>query len=217
MSDQDIETSPESEDGTSSEKQKRLLEAEWVEAKALYETGRATKQDLADKYGITRQSMGRGLAQRGAVYGSKSSVVEEATIAAQKDEAAKRVEDISAFKEKQRKMVEMVQNLTIKAVTDKVRAGQPIADAKHDIAALNKAMATISAGRNELYHLFDLHRDPDGASESEEFIVSEYSQDEIDALNKQRLGIDPDADLEEVARSLDEPVDDDLSDILGEP
>lgn len=210
----DTETTPEAEDP--SEKQKRLTEKEWAEAKALYETGAATKTDLAGKFGITRQSMGRGLAQRGAVYGSKSAVVEEATINAQKDEAAKRVEDIAAFKERQRKMVEMLQNLTIKSVTDKVRDAKPIADARHDIATLNKAMATLTLGRNELYHLFDLHRDPDGASETEEFIVAEYSQDEIEALNKERLGLDPDADLDDVARSLDEPVDDDLADILGD-
>lgn len=196
-------------------KAKRLTEAEWAQAKADYELGKATKQDLADSYGVTRQAIGQGLQARGAVYGSKSKVVEEAAIAASKDDQVKRVEDIGAMKEKQRKMVEMVQNLTIKAVTDQVRAGKPIADVHKDISALNKAMATISAGRNELYHLFDLHRDPDGAAETEEFIVSEYSQDEIDALNKERLGIDPDEALAQVAQSLEEPVEDDLADLLG--
>lgn len=210
-------TSPETD--PTSGKGKRLTEAEWATAKADYELGKATKQDLADEYGISRQAIAKGLAARGAVYGSKSKVVEDATIAAQKDEQVKRVEDIAAMKEKQRKMVEMVQNLTIKTITDQVRGtgsgSKPIGDVHKDIATLNKAMATIAAGRNELYHLYDLHRDPDGANETEELIISEYSQDEIEALNKERLGVDPDEALAEVARSLDEPVEDDLAELLS--
>jgi hypothetical protein len=196
-------------------KAKRLNEAEWTEVVTLYELGKATKQDLADKFGISRQAIGQGIIARGAVYASKSKVVADAVIEAQKGEAAKRIEDIVAFKEKQRKMVEMIQNLTIKSITDKVRTSTPIADAKNDIMVLNKAMATIAAGRDELYELLDLYRDPDGDKETEEFIISEYTTDEIDALNKTRLGISPDEDLDEVARSLDEPLADVLDDLIG--
>jgi hypothetical protein len=195
---------------------KRLTDADWTEAQTLFELGKLTKTDLADKYGVSRQAISKGLSARGAVYGSKSQVVADAVIEAQKGDTVRRMEEITAFKSKQQKMVEMIQNLTVKALTDQVRATKPIGDVAKDIATLNKAMSTISTGRDELYHLFDLHRDPDGDQETEEFIVSEYSQDEIDALNRQRLGIDPDAALAEVSRSLEGPVEDVLDDLLGD-
>ena len=199
-------------------KHKRLTEAEWAEAKALYEMGKMTKTDLGAHYGITKQSMGEGLNARGAVYGSKSSVIEAATIEAQKDNAQRKVEEIEGFKDKQKKMVEMVQNLSVKAVTDKVRAGKPISDAKNDIVTLRAVMATLRMGRDELYHLHDLHRDPDAGEALEEFIVSEYSHDEIAALNQERLGItaDTDADLAAVEASLQDDDTDDISKLLGE-
>lgn len=195
---------------------RNLTEAEWAEAKALLETGRMTKTELAAKYGVSKQAISQGLNARGAVYGSKSKIVEEATIQAQREDASKRIEEIQAFKEKQRKMVEMVQNLTIKAVTDQIRTGKPLGDIDKDLGALNRAMKNLQAGRNELYHLYDLYRDPDADSEIEEFIVSEYSQDEIRALNKERLGIDVDADLKEIAESLENQDAGELDALLSE-
>jgi hypothetical protein len=202
---------PEDEDPSG----KRLTEAEWTEAKTLYELGKATKSDLGKQFGISRQAMTKGLAARGAVYASRSKTVADAVIDAQKADAQKKLEDIEAFKEKQRRMVEMVQNLSIKAVTDKVRDKQPISDAKQDIITLNKLMATIAQGRDELYHIFDLHRDPDAGEQTEEFIVSEYTADEIDALNASRLGISPDAGLAEIEASLLEE-DSTLDDLLDD-
>ena len=198
-------------------KYRRLSEAEWAEAKALYETGKLNKTDLAGKYGISRQAIHEGLVARGAVYGSKSSIVEQATIDAQKDSALKKVEEIDAFKEKQKKMVEMVQNLTIKAVTDRLREKKPAGDAKNDVITLRHVMATIAMGRDELYHLYDLHRDPDAGDQIEEFIVSEYTPEEIEALNHERLGIsgNTDADLAEVAASLEDK-EGSLDDLLGD-
>lgn len=198
------------------EKQKRLTEAEWAEAKALYETGRLSKTMLADKYGISRQSMGEGLNARGAVYGSKSKEIEQATVEAQKDASLRKAEEIDAMKEKQKKFVEMIQNLTVKAITDKAREGKPLADAKNDIVALRNAMMIVAQGRDELYHLYDLHREPDGAQQTEEFIVSEYTSEEIEILNKVRLGISADADndLREIEASLQDQ-DTELDDLLG--
>lgn len=195
------------EDETSAEptKTKRLTEAEWTEAKALFEAGRATKTMLAEKYGVSRQAISAGMAARGAVYGSKTGMIEKAALEAQKDLAAKQVEEIQAFKQSQKQMVTTVQKLAVKAVMDKVRDSKPIADAKADVTTLRLLMNTIRMGRDEMYHLYDLHRDPEGAEELEEFIVSEYAQDEIDEINRERIGISADADaqLAEVEASLE--------------
>lgn len=195
-------------------KSRRLTEAEWAEAKALYETGRLTKTALAEKYAISRQSMHEGLTARGAVYGSKSKAVEDAVVTAQVDQSVKRLEDIAAMKDRQRQRVELIQSLAVKQITDQIREKSPIANRKADMAVLKDAMGIIAKGRDELYHIYDLHRDPAGADEIPEFIVGEYSNEEIEALNRQRLGI-VDDDLEAIAASVVESGDEDpLGDLL---
>lgn len=206
------DTEPETEEAPAG---KRMLPADWAAAVTEFELGRATKSDLATIYGISRQAMSKGLDARGAVGGSKSKVIADAIVDAAKDAATKKLEDINAMKERQRQRVELIQSLTIKAITDSVKDRKPISDSKGSIATLRSAMAIVATGRNELFHIFDLHRDPDGGDEIPEFIVGEYTQDEIDALNKERLGITDD-DLDTMALSLEEPDLDPLGALLDD-
>ncbi len=215
-----MDTDDEPADDTAEPKIRRVTEAQWIEAKTQYEAGLMTKSALAEKYGVSRQAMGAGLNARGAVYASKTKMVEEAAVAAARDQTAKKIEEIDSFKVKQRKMIEMLQSLTVRAITDQVKDKKPIADAKPDIDTLRSAMNVLKVGRDEMYELWDLYRDPDGAEEIEEFIVSEYTPDEINALNKERLGIAFEVDdaLAEVEASIEGGNSaDDLDDLLGGP
>ena len=192
---------------------KKLTEAQWTEAKVLYETGKMNKTALAEEYGISRQAIHSGLTNRGAVYGSKTKVVADATVEAIRDEADKRRDDIQAMKERQRQRVELIQGLAIRQITEQVRDSKPLADRKADMAVLKSAMAIVAVGRGELYHIFDLNRDPDSADKIPEFIVGEYTSEEINALNRERLGIS-DEDLDDIEAGLDKNLGDPLGDLL---
>lgn len=184
----------------------RLTEAQWAEIKADYELGKATKSDLARKYGVTRQSIGKGLDARGAIYGSKSKAIENARLESEVDSARQKVAAIEDFKAKQLTMVTNLQNLALKVLGEKLKAGRPVSDAKTEINTIRSAMAILKMGRDEVYHLYDLYRDPDGAEENEELIISEYSPDEIEAINNSRFGHVE--SLEDVVGTLSNEIDD---------
>ena len=188
MSDSTNDTS-----GTSSSK--KLTEAQWAEAKALYETGKSTKIDISRKYGISRQAVTEGLNNRGAVYGSKSKEIENATIEAQKGSAVRLFEEIAQMKASQTKSNELLQKLQNKAVGDALRESKPLNSQIHEFKALNILIRNQKMMREEMWAIYDLNRDPDGSDEIPEFIVSEYTPDEIELINAERLGISPDDTL----------------------
>lgn len=193
---------------------RKLTEAEWAEAKALYETGKMTKVELSKKFGITRQSITLGLNQRGAVYGSKSKAIEDATIEGQKDESRKRAGEIAEMRERQLKATDMLQRLQNKTIGEALHARKPLASQYDEYKALNALIKNQKMLREEFWEIYDLNRDPDGADEIPEFIVSEYEPDEIRAINNQRLGISPDDGLDEAASALES--DQELEALLGD-
>lgn len=195
---------------------RKLTEAEWTEAKTLYELGRATKADLARKFNVTRQAIHAGLEARGAVYGSKSAVVAEATIDASKSDAQRRVEEVQAMREKQRKLIETTQQLAAKQMMDAIRDGVPIHSRANDIKALKNLMAIFAAGRAELWEIYGLNDDKDAGEELPEFAVSEYTEEDLALIHAKQTGGDADAMLEELQRQVEEGGGDDLSDLLGE-
>lgn len=179
-------------DDTSGTTQKRLTEAEWSEAKALYETGKGTKSSLAKQFGISRQSMTEGLNARGAVYGAKAAAIEAATVEAQRTDAVKKHEEIAAMRERQLRGVDLLQKLQNKIIGEALRDQKPLSSQNNEFRTLNTLIKNQKLIREELWEIYDLNRDPDGAEEVPEFIVSEYTPDEINAINNQRLGITDD-------------------------
>lgn len=188
--------------------QKHLTLAEWAEAKALYETGKMTKVDLAKKFGVSRATITNGLNQRGAAYGSKSTAIENATIEASKGDQQKLFEEIAEMKAKRKKSVEILDQLQTRTMGKLLQENLPLATKADEFRTLNTMIKNAKLIREELWAIYDLDRDPDGADEIPEFIVSEYTADEVDLINKQRLGIDPEAVLETVEAEADEAADD---------
>lgn len=193
---------------------KRLTEAEWAEAKGLYETGRMTKVDLSKKFGVSRQSMTEGLNKRGAVFGARSKEIEAATVEGQKTDAHKKASEIGDMREERKKAIVLLGKLQNRIIADCLSKEQPLASKQAEIKALNGLIKNAAIIRGELWSIYDLDRDPDGGEEIPEFIVSEYEPDEIAAINRQRLGedvsaeaalaaLDPEGD---VAAELDELV-----------
>jgi hypothetical protein len=184
---------------------KKLAESQWAELKGLYELGKFTKTELAAKYGISRQAIAKGLKDRGAVYGCRAGEIEEATVQAQKEATRKLQDDITAMKERQRQRVELIQGLVVKGVTDQVRKGAAIGLIKDDILVLKNAMVVVATGRQELYQIYDLTKEDSKLEEQPEFIVGEYTPDEIEALNRQRLGV-LSKEIDELAQGIEDDV-----------
>jgi hypothetical protein len=165
--------------------------------------------------------MSDGLKARGAIYGSKSKVVEEAAMDAAKSDQQKRVEEIVTMKENQRKLIETTQKLTSKIVIDSIRENTPISQKKADIAALKNVMAIFATGRSELWEIYGLNDDKDADQELPEFAVSEYTPEELAAFSRDQ-GVEeemtPDEALAELERqeALEGQGDDPLSGLLDE-
>lgn len=191
-------------DPTAPEPTPRLTEAQWAEAKADHELGTATASALAHRYGISRQAISKGLKARGAVYGSKSKIVEQATIDASKSDASKRVEEIVAMKEKQRKLIETTQQLTAKVLMDSIRDSVPVSQKSKDVATLKNIMAIFAAGRSELWEIYGLNDDADADQEMPEFAVSEYTPEDLRAITGgDDASLTPDEALAELERDGD--------------
>lgn len=198
----------------------RLTEAEWAEAKIDFELGKMTATQLAAKYGVRRQTMSDGLKARGAIYGAKSKVVEEAAMDAAKSDAQKRVEEIVSMKEGQRKLIETTQRLTQKIIVDSIRDNTPISQKKSDVQTLKNIMAIFAVGRAELWEIYGLNDDKDADQELPEFAVSEYTPEELDAMNRGKgdTELTPDEALAELERqdALEGQGDDPLAGLLDE-
>lgn len=187
---------------------KTLTKAEWAEAKGIYEAGKMTKVDLAKKFGVSRITMTNGLNGMGAVWGARSKEIENATVEAAKGTELKLFEEIAEMKAKRRKSIEILDQLQTRTMGKLLQENLPLASKADEFRTLNTMIKNAKLVREELWAIYDLDRDPDGADEIPEFIVSEYTADEVDAINKQRLGIDPESALEAVKAEAEEAADD---------
>lgn len=181
-------------------KYKRLTEAEWASASADFELGKYTATQLARIYGVSRQAMSEGLKARGKVYGIRSKVVEEAAINAAKTDEARRVEEIQAMREKQRKLIETTQQIAAKYMMDAVRDAIPISQKRKDIATLKDLMAIFSRGRSELWEIYNLNNDENAGEELPELVVSEYTPEELVIIQRQMGGL---PDMEDTLAQLE--------------
>jgi DNA-binding beta-propeller fold protein YncE len=195
---------------------KALTEAQWAEAKGLYETGKMTKADLSKQFGVHRNTMSSGLIARGAVYGAKSKVIEDATVEASKTDTAKLSAEIAGMKEKRKLGIELLDKLQNKVMAEALRDNKPLSSRSDEFRTLNTMIKNAKMVREELWAIYDLNRDPDGGDEIPEFIVSEYTADEVDMINKERLGVEPEQILEKILAE-DEEVSDELDDLLKDP
>lgn len=197
---------------------KRLSEAEWAEACADFELGRSTATALAAKYGVDRSTISRGLKLRGKVYGARSKVIEQATIDAAKTDSAKRVEEIVAMKDNQRKLIETTQKMATKLMMDSIQERVPISSKLQDARALAILMKIHSTARAELWEIYGLNDDADADQEMPEFAVSEYTPEELEMITRQNRGeeLTPDAALDLLAsEALSEGQGDGLDELLN--
>lgn len=142
-------------------KAKRLTEAEWQQIVAIWETGGSRGRDIAEQFGITPESVSRGLRKRRAVYGKHAQQAAKRLTEAAADEfevAARRARET---KEDHYKIAAYFSKLAAKKIQDAERGnkGYSYARAEEELRALANAMKINQQARNERWVVLGLDRD----------------------------------------------------------
>jgi transposase-like protein len=188
---------------------KRLSPAEWAEIVVLYERGEASQQELADRFGVSRQAIGSGLRERDIVMGSKLGDVraEAEDIAAEK--RAIRTREAADFKSRYSKYNSLIGNIVMKKISEAEQpGGAGLASVNAQLVTLRTASQIIKRVREENYALMDIAELDTDDDQLPELGVSVYTDNEIDQITRaneeayngamaDKLGGDDDTDDDE--------------------
>jgi hypothetical protein len=129
---------------------RRLTDAEFAEARELYELGTAGLVDLASQFGVTRQALSARLKNAGAIKGSRAH---EVAAAAKKGvtgaASASGASSVDRFADRRSEWIEetrisgvrqlkLARQLAQKIVQDNLAAGTPMAATDDDLKALGR-------------------------------------------------------------------------------
>ncbi len=130
------------EDDSISGSKPRLSDAEFETAKELYELGKAGIAELANEFGVSRQTISRKLKDAGSVKGSRAHEVAAAAGAAVKATverfADRRAEWIEETRLQGLAALKQARLIGQKLVVDTVKAGGSLATVDDDLKALGR-------------------------------------------------------------------------------
>lgn len=185
-------------------KQKRLSLAEWEQVKLLWEYGNHTLAELSDQFGIRSDTIQRRLKDEGIEKGAKAHEVANATATAMHDEMAKQAAEnmkrIVETKNDHYRYAEALARMTMAEVVEAKNSRQALSTKDANLAALNKAAKTLEVLRKERWVLLGLDREDGDPEDMDELLISELSQEQIDAMQAEMRGLeytDPLLDLSE--------------------
>tara|TARA_R100001086_G_scaffold143632_3_gene75660 strand:- start:919 stop:1551 length:633 start_codon:yes stop_codon:yes gene_type:complete len=197
----------------------RLTPAQWETIVVLWELGKVTIAELSDMYPITEEGLRIGLKKRGAKKGSRAHEVGEAVVEASKADAQKRLEDIDKLKKQYIGYTDVVIKLTMREVSEALKAGVPVSTRKESLTALQKASAVISTLRREAYELYGLNDENAINEELPDLAITEYTPEELEKIRRGFEVIDDDDEEDEFAEldalDVDLPFDDEGEDQEG--
>jgi hypothetical protein len=164
-----------------SDQRKKLSASDWATIVTLASRGEKTVRELAEMFGVARQSIHEGLVKRGVQVASRiqgvQAEIEDAATAARK----KKVQDANKKADDYSKRIELLAQLTIKKIVDANTAGT-LAAVNGDIITLKNATATIAKCRQENW---DINKVDELLQENEELAelnVGEYTEDELEQI-----------------------------------
>lgn len=169
-----------------------LTPKEWAQVKAIWEAGEMTLEELAAKYNIRRETLGRRFKKEGVVKGSKAERFGEKV----HDDLAKRIKEenevlaqrIRQTKEENFLWLSSISKLTMQTVADARKNGQPMSMVYPELKALEKAAQILRITRDQLWVVLGLDKDdmPDFA-EMPDLPITEMSALEIEELKQKSL------------------------------
>jgi hypothetical protein len=220
MEEQD--TSPAEENQPDNAKAKRLTEAEYAEAKELYELGKMRLVDLSEKYGVTRQALSQRFKNDGVSYGSRADEMQAAvsegvkaavaTHTGQQVAAAleryveKRLEWIEETRLAGYKSLKQADILAKKVVAEAIQNKAPMASTDDDLKAVQrfqKIIAENTLTRLEVLRAHEVIEEDDlpnitFADLTDEDILSHHRDNGL--LEE---GVDPEEVLAELAKGTE--------------
>jgi hypothetical protein len=164
---------------------KRLNPQEWEQIVVLWEAGAVTLRELSDRFGIASPSLHEGLKKRGAVKGSRAKEFARQTEDMLKTEAARKAEEIRAFKQKFGTIGDYIMNsavVELQALRAKPRAERTREENARIFTAIKYTAEVYGNVRDQKYHLYGLYNEADQGDELPEIAVTEYTPDEIIAI-----------------------------------
>jgi hypothetical protein len=198
------------------DKNKRLTDSDYVEAKELYELGKMRLSELGEKYDVSRQALWRRFKADGVEYGSRKAEVQAAVSAGVKagttQVAAQQVAQAERYNEKRAEWIEETRTsgyralkqadmLAKKIVADALKASASMASTDEDLKAVHRFQKILV--ENTLTRL-DILRANDLIDEDDlpEIHFEDLTDDDILAHHKDNGLIDesedPDAILAEI-------------------
>lgn len=125
---------------------RRLTDSEFAEIRELYELGAADIVDLAEKYGVSRQTLSRRFKDAGVTKGSRAHEIASAAGKAVKSASAataerfsdKRPDFIEETQQQGYQILKQAKMIGQKLVADAIKTGKPIETLEGDMKALGR-------------------------------------------------------------------------------
>jgi predicted DNA-binding ribbon-helix-helix protein len=188
---------------------RRLSQREWLEAKALWELGNSTLDELSARYGISRDAISRRFRRDGVIKGSRASeqAREVAKQVAEQDKADS-VMLLARIKETRENHYEWsttLAKMAVREIAEAIKNKREIAACIPNLKAIQLAAQVVKTSREERYALLGLDKGMDPSDEIPELIISEMTAEEIHAA--QRAVAMGDDGMEMLSESADEDQD----------
>lgn len=196
-----------SEENTSgSSKSVRLTEEQWVEAERLHEEKSVSVVDIAERFGVSRQSVHARFKKSGVVRGSKAPKPEPAV----DRYVDKRADWIETTRVEGYKALQQSQLLARKIVADTLAAKSPLGAADDDLKAAHRYGRIIAENIKARLELLEASSftDEDDLPRLE---ISDLTREEILEHHRATGAIDDHTTLEDMEREAEE-----LQDLLNE-
>lgn len=213
----DTDTAPVPQDAAPEEKTKRLTDAEYAEAKELYELGQMRLAELGDKFGVSRQALSRRFKDDGVNFGSRAHEVQAAVAQGVKAAATtnatqqaalqmeryadKRLEWIEETRVNGYKALKQADILAKTIIKDVLQKKAPVATADDDLKAVHRFQKILT--ENVLTRL-DILRANDVIDENDlpEIHFEDLTDEDILSHHRENGLIDEDTDPNELLAEI---------------
>lgn len=180
-----------------SDTRKRMTPAQWAEARAMWATGEFTLEQIAEKFGVARETLSRRFNKDGVKKGQ--SAIDKKVEAEIIEKAAKNVDKWAERSEQAResyfKSLEMLHKLTV-ATLGKAHQEKKLFSAQADLKAIQLAAITLDKVRSNQWAVLGL--DKEGAEDDEipELLVRSLTPDEVARIRSMQAGAGTVDDIE---------------------
>ena len=176
---------------------KRMTPAQWAEARAMWASGEFTLEQLADKFGVARETLSRRFKKDGVKKGQaaidkkvEAEIVEKATL-----EADKWRERAEKAREQFFRATEMLNGMNIKVLRD-AHANETIFAAQPDLKAIQMCLKNLEMAKGIQWSILGLDREGVDEEEIPELMIRELTPDELQRIQAAQSQVSQEDEIE---------------------